>query len=156
MAEPTEVALTSRSSARWQKGVVAVSLVGTVAGAVVAIATDPQWWVILIWVAASLILILIMLGLWAAANQSASATEELRKSGVVTRADVINGERVTQDDEIRYVLTLEIRPVGHDAFTVTHSCSNYKCAEVVNNVPTTITVLADAATRSWAVLHAAE
>lgn len=153
MTGSTEVQLTSRRSARWQKAVVGVALGGTIIGAAIAIATDPQWWAILIWVVVSLILAFLLVGLWVSATENARATESLLASGIDTRADVIAGERVTLDDEIRYVLTLRIRPVGHDEFTVTHSCSDGRCKTASESVPTTITALVDARTRTWAIRH---
>jgi hypothetical protein len=149
----TEVQLTSWRSARWQQVLVALALVGTVVGAAFAIASDPQWWVILIWAIAALVLLALLIGLWVAAAESARATDALRKSGVLTRADVLDGQRVDEDDEIRYVLTLEIRPVEHDAFMVTHRCRDERCRAAASAAPTSITTLVDAPTRTWAVVH---
>lgn len=153
MTGSTEVTLTTWRSARWEKGIVAVSLACTIVGAAVAIATDPQWWVILIWGVVGLIMLLLFVGVWDSANESARATDKLRGSGVVTRADVVAGERVIDGDDVHYLLTLEICPVGHEPFTVTHSCGSFRCQEAANNVPTTTTALVDASTRSWAVIH---
>jgi len=94
------------------------------------------------------------LGLWFTAEHDARATEELQRSGVVTRADVVHSTEVTDGEEgTRYVLTLEIRPVGHDPFTVTHRCRKDSCEEAMSNLPSTITTLVDASTRTWAILH---
>jgi ABC-type nickel/cobalt efflux system permease component RcnA len=149
----TEVHLTSRRSARWQQGLVAFALLGTIVGVGFAITTDPQWWVILVWTVAAVVLLVILIGLWFAARESARASQWLHESGEVTRADVLDGERVDEDDEVRYVLTLEIRPVGHDAFTVTHRCGHERCRAAAEAAPTAITALVDASRRTWAVVH---
>jgi hypothetical protein len=149
----TEVQLTTWRSARLQQVIVSVSLLGAIVGGVVSVVMDPQWWVILIWAVAALVLLFLLLGLWSAATDSARATDALKRSGVMTRADVIEGEEVVESDEIRYELTLEIRPVGHEAFTVVHRCNENRCKDAAGNVPTSITALVDAATRTWAVVH---
>jgi cation transport ATPase len=153
VATPTEIQLTTWRSARWQQAIAGVSLLATLVGAAVAIATQPEWWVVLIWVVAALVLLIILIGLWFAATASARATDALRKSGVATRADVIHGEELVESDEIRYELTLQIRPVGREAFTVIHRCTEDRCKEAASNAPTSITALVDAATRTWAVVH---
>ena len=153
MAKATEVQLTSGRSARWQKGLVAASLIGTLVGAAVAVASDPPWWVIRIWAGTALVLTLILVALWASAGEAADLTAVLEKSGVATRADVIHGAIVDDGEQLRSELTLEIRPVGSEAFTVTHRCGDSGCKAAATSVPTTITVLVDASTRTWAAMH---
>ena len=130
-----------------------VSLAAAIAGAVFSIVVEPAWWMILIWAFVLLVMVLIWGGVWYSMGESAAATEQLRTSGVVTRAEVLSGARFDEDDEIWYELTLEIRPVAHEPFTVVHHCHKWHCKQAEQDAPTTITALVDATTRTWAVIH---
>ena len=152
MQQPsTEVILTSRGSARVQKILVGGSLIGAVVGAGFAVTSDAQWWEVAIWMVVSTILFLILAGLWFSAEDNARATELLQKTGIVTRADVIASEVEQTDEDTRAILTLEIRPVESENFTVSHRCSTPECRKA--QPPSTITTLVDASTRTWAVIH---
>ena len=151
MQPSTEVILTSRGSARIQKILVGGSLVGAVVGAGFAVTSDAQWWEVAIWMVVSTILFLILAGLWFSAEDNARATERLQRTGVATRADVLATSVEETDDDIRAVLTLEIRPVESENFIVSHRCSTPECRRAQPD--STITTLVDASTRTWAVIH---
>lgn len=153
MQPSTEVILTSRGSARVQKILVGVSLAGAVIGAGIAVASGGQWWEIGLWMLASTVLFVILAGLWFAADDSARATEKLQRTGTITRADVIAAGVEETEDDTRAVLALEIRPVGSEAFMVSHNCRSQGCRQAGENLPTTLTALVDASTRTWAVVH---
>ena len=153
MTGSTEVKLTSRASARVAKIVVSVSLTAAVVAAVASFITMPEWWMILIWVLVALVMLVLCVSVWGSMSDDVRATERLRETGVVTRADVLSGARIDEDDEIRYDLTLEIRPVGSEPFTVLHRCRALRCKQAERDAPTTISALVDAPTRTWAVIH---
>lgn len=152
MSDCSEVNLIGSRSAFAQKCVLSVSMAATVAGGSVAVGNDPRWWVILVWAVVTLFVAAIAVGHWATVTADLRSTRMLVDTGVVTRADVIESVTESGDDSVTYVLTLRIRPIDGDAFTVTHRCARESCKAAALAVPTTIAVLVDRRTRAWAAL----
>ncbi|MGI5498638.1 hypothetical protein [Lentzea sp. CA-135723] len=147
---PTEVTLTSRGSAIAQRVLAGVSLVGVVAGMVLAGFSDGPWWAILLWELALLVTAFIMLAIWSSAGDSARETTALEAAGTRVLSEVTDKSLYDDSDEKYYDLTLWL-PLPDGGFEVGHRCGRPECAELRPGAR--LPVLVDPRTRAWAVLH---
>ncbi|GLY47241.1 hypothetical protein [Lentzea sp. NBRC 102530] len=147
---PVEVVLTDRGSARVQRALAAISIAASVAGGVVVAFSDQAWWAIVLWELGLLVVVFGMLALWTTASDDADQTAALREAGTLVRGEVTDKTVFDVSDAIMYELTLRI-PVPGGGFEDRHRCSRSECTAVLTGGQ--VTVLLDATTRTWAVVH---
>ncbi|MGX7674126.1 hypothetical protein [Plantactinospora sp. DSM 117369] len=150
----TQVHLTTRRSARWERIVTTSALGGTLIGIGVFIVNSDAWWQTLLLVVTGLILAVIGLAAWFSAGQAAEATEKLRASGVRARAEILSAEEEHGGDDIVYRLDLRIVPPGVEAFEVAHRCTKHVCRQAAKQTPPAhLTALVGPDERTWGIVH---
>ncbi|MET9230287.1 hypothetical protein [Lentzea sp. NPDC003310] len=147
---PVEVVLTDRGSARVQRVLAAVTIAASVASGVWLAFSGQAWWAIILWELGLLVVVFGMLALWTTAAESAEQTEALRAAGRAVLGEVTGKTVFDASDAVMYELTLWI-PVPGGGFEDRHRCSRAGCTDVERGGR--VTVLLDAATRTWAVIH---
>ncbi|USX55166.1 hypothetical protein [Lentzea sp. HUAS12] len=147
---PVEVVLTDRGSARVQRALAAVTIAASVASGVVLAFSGLAWWAIMLCEFGLLVVVFGMLALWSTAAEFADQTDALRAAGALAQSEVTDKTVFDASDAVMYELTLWI-PVRDGGFEDRHRCSRPECTAV--EVGQRVTVLLDAATRTWAVVH---
>ncbi|WP_217178844.1 hypothetical protein [Streptomyces sp. AC495_CC817] len=149
--EWSEVELTSHRGAVAQRWIAAVLALAGVAGVVIGVLTEDQWWVVAVIVAVSLLMIAIGISLWASAGANAQATVRLLDTGTPVALRVLNAEEV-HDDSIVYRLLLRLPE--KELVVVQHQCSQGACIAAARAAPDSeVPAILDPATRSWGVVH---
>lgn len=150
---PTQVRLTSPRSARAQKVLATVVGVGVLVGGTITVVRSDTWWEVVLWVAASLLVVFIAVGIGASAAEDARASAALRATAVPARAEVVGSEHIDDGENTAYLLTLWITPPGGTGFQVLHRCDDYTCVTAAGRSGAVLDVLVDPALRTWAVVH---
>ncbi|MCE6997491.1 hypothetical protein LZG04_22210 [Saccharothrix sp. S26] len=150
---PTQVRLTSPRSARAPKILAAVVAVGALVGGTNTVARSQTWWEVVLWVGASLLVILVAVSIGATAAEDARASAALRATAVPARAEVVEAEYVDEGDDPAYRLTLWITPPGGVGFPVEHRCDHLTCVTAAGRSDAVLDVLVDPTVRTWAVVH---
>ncbi|ANZ41088.1 hypothetical protein BBK82_39010 [Lentzea guizhouensis] len=138
-ATPTEVTLTSRSSALAQRVLAAVTIAALAGGLIAIIVTGSPWWATALWALCLLIVAFLMLALWFAA-------------GTMVPGEVVDSSVHEESDETTYEFTLWI-PAPNGGFQARHRCSRHVCSETAKHGGGWLTVLVDPEVRTWAVVH---
>ncbi|MEU7528465.1 hypothetical protein AB0A74_22225 [Saccharothrix sp. NPDC042600] len=150
---PSQVWLTAPGAARTQKVVGGFTVVSTLlAGTLGVVHADAAWQVVL-WVVASVVVVLLGVGIAARAGEDARATVALRATGVATRAEVLSAEENAGEDDVSYALTLWVALPGGAGFQAVHSCGNHTCVSAAQRSDAVLEVLVDPVVRTWAVVH---
>ncbi|MFD7657169.1 hypothetical protein ACFV4N_24605 [Actinosynnema sp. NPDC059797] len=86
--DPTQVRLISPRAARAQKVLATVVGVGVLVGGTITVVHSDTWWEVVLWVAASLLVVLIAVSIGASAAEDARASAAGRSGAVL---DVLVG-----------------------------------------------------------------
>lgn len=151
--ESTETELTTRTFARVTVLIAVLAIIGILVGTA-AVWPGISWGARIIWVGAAVAGTVLFILVGRTVSTQVRPAEALRASGVEIVADVLSAKvEDWHDDGNRYELRLLLRPSDGDEFMVTHRCGTNRCRDAAKNAPTTIAVLVDGSTRTWAVIH---
>ncbi|NUT53356.1 MAG: hypothetical protein HOV94_39635 [Saccharothrix sp.] len=145
--------MTGPRAAVVQKVVGGFTVVSTLlAGTLGVVYADAAWQVVL-WVVASVVVVLIGVGIGARAGEDARATVALRATGVASRAEVLEAVENAGEEDVSFALTLWVALPGGAGFQVVHSCGNQTCVTAAQRSGAVLEVLVDPVGRTWAVVH---
>ncbi|MDX8029177.1 hypothetical protein SK803_03095 [Lentzea sp. BCCO 10_0856] len=149
-ANPAEVVLTSRKSAKVQRALAGVSIVAALAGGVALVFSDQPWWAIVLWELGILFTVLFLLAIWSSAASDAQETAALVAAGTKVLGEVVDNTRYDETDTVYHLLTVWI-PLRDGGFQARHRCGQAECTSLEPGGR--LTVLVDPAAHTWAVLH---
>ncbi|GHH33498.1 hypothetical protein [Lentzea cavernae] len=141
---PAEVTLTSRSAARVQRVLSAISIAAVLAGGVAIALSGLRWWAIMLWELGLLLVLFVLAALWSSVSSEEQKTAALRAKGIAAVAQVLDSTREDDGETVTHVLTLWIPSGG--GFEVHHRCGHHDGERHLE-------VLVDPETHTWAVVH---